>query len=164
MNLLPNNQICKLSNWVVIFAAQKNNIMTNRTFTMIKPDATSKGNTGAILQMINAAGFRIVAMKMTRLSKEKAGEFYAVHAGRPFYGELVDFMSSGPITAAILEKENAVEDFRKLIGATNPADAAEGTIRKLYAASIGENAVHGSDSDANAVIEGDFFFSKLEQF
>ncbi|HMK05749.1 MAG TPA: nucleoside-diphosphate kinase [Ferruginibacter sp.] len=138
--------------------------MTNRTFTMIKPDATGKGNTGAILEMINAAGFRIVAMKMTKLSKEKAGEFYAVHAERPFYGELVDFMSSGPITAAILEKANAVEDFRKLIGATNPAEAAEGTIRKRFAASIGENAVHGSDSDANAQIEGDFFFSKLEQF
>lgn len=131
---------------------------------MIKPDATSKGNTGAILAMINAAGFKIVAMKMTKLSREKAGEFYAVHAERPFFGELVEFMSSGPITAAILEKENAVDDFRKLIGATNPAEAAEGTIRKLYAASIGENAVHGSDSNDNAKIEGDFFFSKLEQF
>lgn len=131
---------------------------------MIKPDATKKNNTGAILAMINAAGFRIVAMKTTFLSAEKAGEFYAVHAERPFYGELVGFMSSGPITAAILEKENAVEDFRKLIGATNPAEAADGTIRKLYAASIGENAVHGSDSDENAAIEGDFFFSKLEQF
>jgi nucleoside-diphosphate kinase len=131
---------------------------------MIKPDATKKGNTGAILAMINAAGFRIVAMKTTRLSAEKAGEFYAVHAARPFYGELVGFMSSGPITAAILEKDNAVDDFRKLIGATNPADAADGTIRKLYAASIGENAVHGSDSNENAAIEGDFFFSKLEQF
>ena len=131
---------------------------------MIKPDATLKGHTSAILQMINKAGFRIVAMKMTHLSKEKAGEFYAVHKERPFYGELVDFMSSGPITAAILEKENAVEEFRKLIGATNPAQAEEGTIRKLYAASIGENAVHGSDSDDNANIEGDFFFSKLEQF
>lgn len=138
--------------------------MSNRTFTMIKPDATRKGNTGAILAMINAAGFRIVSMKMTWLSKEKAGEFYAVHATRPFYGELVDFMSSGPITAAILEKDNAVDDFRKLIGATNPAEAAEGTIRKLFAASIGENAVHGSDSNENALIEGDFFFSKLEQF
>ena len=138
--------------------------MSNRTFTMIKPDATSKGNTGAILEMINKAGFRIAAMKMTHLSALKAGEFYAVHTQRPFYAELVKFMSSGPITAAILEKENAVEDFRKLIGATNPADAAEGTIRKLYAASIGENAVHGSDSDENAMIEGDFFFSKLEQF
>lgn len=131
---------------------------------MIKPDATAKGNTGAILSMINAAGFRIVAMKMTKLSKEKAGEFYAFHAARPFYGELVDFMSSGPITAAILEKENAVEDFRKLIGSTNPAEAAEGTIRKLFAASIGENAIHGSDSNENAAIEGNFFFSKLEQF
>ena len=138
--------------------------MTNRTFTMIKPDATSKGNTGAILQMINDAGFRIIAMKMTYLSAQKAGEFYAVHKERPFYGELVEFMSSGPITAAILEKENAVEDFRKLIGATNPTEAAEGTIRKKYAASIGENAVHGSDSEENARIEGDFFFSKLEQF
>jgi nucleoside-diphosphate kinase len=131
---------------------------------MIKPDATRKGNTGAILQMINDAGFRIVAMKMTKLSKEKAGEFYAVHAERPFYGELVEFMSSGPITAALLERDNAVEDFRKLIGATNPAEAADGTIRKLFAVSIGENAVHGSDSNENAVIEGDFFFSKLEQF
>lgn len=138
--------------------------MSNRTFTMIKPDATRNGNTGAILQMINAAGFRIAAMKMVKLSKEKAGEFYAVHAERPFYGELVEFMSSGPITAAILEKENAVEDFRKLIGATNPAEAAEGTIRKQFATSIGENAVHGSDSDENAGIEGDFFFSKLEQY
>ncbi|HMC98875.1 MAG TPA: nucleoside-diphosphate kinase [Ferruginibacter sp.] len=138
--------------------------MSNRTFTMIKPDATGKGHTGAILDMINKAGFRIVAMKMTHLSAVKAGEFYAVHAQRPFYGELVTFMSSGPITAAILEKENAVEDFRKLIGTTNPADAAEGTIRKLYASSVGENAVHGSDSDENAIIEGDFFFSKLEQF
>ncbi len=137
---------------------------TNRTFTMIKPDATSKGHTGAILKMISEAGFRIVAMKMTHLSETKAGEFYAVHKERPFYGELVEFMSRGPITAAILEKENAVEDFRKLIGATNPSQAEEGTIRKLYAESIGENAVHGSDSDENAQIEGDFFFSKLEQF
>ena len=117
-----------------------------------------------VLQMINDAGFRIAAMKMTKLSKEKAGEFYAVHAERPFYGELVEFMSSGTITAAVLEKDNAVEDFRKLIGATNPSEAADGTIRKLFAASIGENAVHGSDSNENALIEGDFFFSKLEQF
>lgn len=138
--------------------------MSNRTFTMIKPDATRKGHTGAILAQINGAGFKIVALKMLHLSAEKAGEFYAVHRERPFYGELVAFMSSGPIAAAILEKENAVEDFRTLIGATNPAQAAEGTIRKLYAASIGENAIHGSDSDANAEIEGDFFFSKLEQF
>ncbi len=138
--------------------------MTNRTFTMIKPDATEKGSTGGVLQMINEAGFRIVAMKMTWLSKEKAGEFYAVHKERPFYGELVEFMSRGPITAAILEKENAVEDFRTLIGATNPAQAADGTIRKKYATSIGENAVHGSDSNDNAAIEGAFFFSSLEQF
>ncbi len=131
---------------------------------MIKPDATEKGYTGAILKMINDAGFRIAAIKMTHLSKDKAGAFYEVHKERPFYNELVDFMSRGPITAAILEKENAVEDFRKLIGATNPANAEEGTIRKLYAASVGENAVHGSDSDDNAKIEGDFFFNKLEQF
>jgi len=138
--------------------------MSKRTFTMIKPDATEKGHTGAILEKINAAGFRIVALKMIHLSAEKAGEFYAIHRERSFYQELVDFMSRGPITAAILEKENAVEEFRKLIGATNPAQAAEGTIRKLFAASIGENAIHGSDSDDNAAIEGDFFFSKLEQF
>lgn len=138
--------------------------MNDHTFTMIKPDATSKGNTGDILKMINEAGFRIVAMKMTRLSSEKAGQFYAIHKERPFYAELVEFMSSGPITAAILEKDNAVEDFRQLIGATNPAEAAEGTVRKLYASSIGENAIHGSDSDENARIEGDFFFSKLDQF
>jgi len=138
--------------------------MSNRTFTMIKPDATEKGYTGAILKMINEAGFRIIAMKMTHLSAAKAGEFYAVHSQRPFYGELVEFMSRGPITAAILEKENAVEDFRKLIGATNPTQATEGTVRKLYASSVGENAIHGSDSDENAIIEGDFFFSKLEQF
>jgi len=131
---------------------------------MIKPDATKKNFTGAILEKINGAGFKIVALKMLHLSAEKAGEFYAVHKERPFYGELVAFMSSGPIAAAILEKDNAVEDFRKLIGATNPAQAADGTIRKLFAASIGENAIHGSDSDANALIEGDFFFNKLEQF
>jgi nucleoside-diphosphate kinase len=138
--------------------------MSNRTFTMIKPDATAKGFTGAILEKINSAGFKIVAMKMLHISADKAGEFYAIHKERPFYGELVEFMSSGPITAAILEKNNAVEDFRKLIGATNPANAEEGTIRKLYAASVGENAIHGSDSDENAKIESDFFFSKLEQF
>ncbi|MGG9972177.1 nucleoside-diphosphate kinase [Ferruginibacter sp. SUN002] len=138
--------------------------MGNRTFTMIKPDATEKGYTGAILAKINEAGFRIAAMKMIHLSEAKAGEFYAIHKERPFFGELVEFMSRGPITAAILEKDNAVEDFRTLIGATNPAQAAEGTIRKLYAASIGENAIHGSDSDENAIIEGDFFFSKLEQY
>ena len=138
--------------------------MTNRTFTMIKPDATGKGYTGAILDQIIKAGFSVKAMKWTKLSKEKAGEFYAVHKERPFYGELVDFMSSGNIVAAILEKENAVAGFRTLIGATNPAQAEEGTIRKNFAASIGENAVHGSDSDENAEIEGNFFFSALERF
>lgn len=138
--------------------------MSNRTFTMIKPDAVKAGNIGNILQMINAAGFRIVAMKYTKLSTEQAGQFYEVHKERPFYGELTDFMSSGPIVAAILEKDNAVADFRTLIGATNPAEAADGTIRKLFASSIGENAVHGSDSDENAKIEGDFFFSGLERF
>ncbi len=137
--------------------------MTNRTFTMIKPDAFSSGHAGAILKHIEAAGFKLVAMKLTRLSAEKAGEFYAVHKERPFYGELVEFMSSGPIIAAILEKDNAVEDFRKLIGATNPANAEEGTIRKIYAKSVGENAIHGSDSDDNASIEGNFFFSAFER-
>lgn len=136
----------------------------NRTFTMIKPDAVGDNNIGNILAMINNAGFRIVAMKYTRLSKELAGKFYAVHSERPFYGELTEYMSSGSIVAAILEKENAVEDFRKLIGATNPANAEEGTIRKKYAKSIGENAVHGSDSDENAAIEGNFFFSEFERF
>ena len=131
---------------------------------MIKPDATSKGHTGAILDQIIKAGFAIKAMKWTKLSTEKAGEFYAVHKERPFYGELVSFMSSGTIIAAILEKENAVEDFRKLIGATNPAQAQEGTIRKNFASSVGENAVHGSDSDENAEIEGNFFFSHFERF
>ena len=138
--------------------------MTNRTFTMIKPDAMKNGHAGAILDRISKEGFRIVALKMTKLSSEKAGEFYAVHKARPFYGELVEFMSSGVIIAAILEKDNAVAAFRELIGATNPAQAAEGTIRKLYAASVGENAVHGSDSDENAEIEGSFFFSGLEKF
>jgi len=136
--------------------------MTNRTFTMIKPDAVGNGHTGAIIDHIVKAGFRIVALKLTKLSTEKAGDFYGIHRERPFYGELVEFMSSGPIIAAILEKENAVENFRTLIGATNPANAADGTIRKLYAESIGRNAVHGSDSDDNAKIEGDFFFSGLE--
>lgn len=138
--------------------------MSNRTFTMIKPDAMKAGHAGAIIDRIIKEGFRIVALKMTKLSAEKAGEFYAIHKARPFYGELVEFMSSGPIIAAILEKDNAVAAFRELIGATNPAQAAEGTIRKLYAASVGENAIHGSDSDENAKIEGDFFFSGLEKF
>jgi nucleoside-diphosphate kinase len=138
--------------------------MTNRTFTIIKPDAMNNGHAGAILDKIIKAGFRIVALKMTKLSPEKAGEFYDVHRERPFFGELTDFMSSGPIIAAILEKENAVAAFRELIGATNPAQAAEGTIRKMYATSLGENAVHGSDSDENAAIEGNFFFAGLEKF
>lgn len=138
--------------------------MSNRTFTMIKPDAMRNGHAGAILDRVIKEGFAIKAMKMLKLSPEKAGEFYAVHKERPFYGELVEFMSSGTIIAAILEKENAVAAFRELIGATNPAQAAEGTIRKLYATSVGENAVHGSDSDENAKIEGAFMFSGLEVF
>jgi nucleoside-diphosphate kinase len=138
--------------------------MSNKTFTMIKPDATSKGYTGAILDQIIKAGFSVKAMKWIHLSPAQAGSFYEVHKERPFYQELVDFMSSGPIVAAILEKDNAVADFRTLIGATNPAQAEEGTIRKMFAASIGENAVHGSDSDVNAAIEGNFFFSGLERF
>ena len=137
---------------------------SNRTFTMVKPLAVADGNAGAILQMIQKAGFKIIAVKQTRLSKEAAGAFYAVHKERPFYGELVDSMSLGPIVAAILEKTDAVNDFRKLIGATDPAKADAGTIRKLYAKSISDNAVHGSDSDENAKIEGDFFFSMLERF
>jgi nucleoside-diphosphate kinase len=136
----------------------------NRTFTMIKPDATSKGYSGAILDQIIKAGFSVKAMKWTKLTVEQAGQFYEVHKERPFYGELVAFMSSGPIVAAILEKDNAVADFRKLIGATNPAQAEEGTIRKKFAASMGENAVHGSDSDENAQIEGNFFFAATERF
>jgi nucleoside-diphosphate kinase len=136
--------------------------MSNRTFTMVKPDAYANGHSGAILDIILKAGFRLVALKLTRLSPEKAGEFYAVHRSRPFYGELVEFMSRGPILAAILEKDNAVADFRKLIGATDPAKADKGTIRQQFAASLGENAIHGSDSDENALIEGNFFFSVLE--
>jgi nucleoside-diphosphate kinase len=136
--------------------------MSKYTFTMIKPDAMKNGHAGAIIDRIIKEGFKIVALKLTRLSAEKAGEFYAVHKERPFYGELVQFMSSGPIIAAFLEKENAVTAFRDLIGATNPEQAAEGTIRKLFASSVGENAVHGSDSDENAIIEGNFFFSSLE--
>ena len=137
--------------------------MSNLTFTMIKPDAFANGHSGAMLDIILKAGFRLIALKMTHLSPEKAGEFYAVHSHRPFYGELVEFMSRGPIIAAILEKENAVADFRILIGATDPAKADKGTIRKLFAASLGENAIHGSDSDENARIESDFFFSILER-
>ena len=137
---------------------------TNRTFTMLKPDAIEKGFTGAIIEKINSAGFRIVAMKQTQMSKNDARTFYDIHRDRPFFGDLVDYMTRGPIIAAILEKENAVEDFRSLIGATNPAEAADGTIRKAFATSISENAVHGSDSDENAFIEGSFHFSGREMF
>lgn len=138
--------------------------MTNKTFTMIKPDAVSNNYIGPILAKINEAGFRIVAMKYTRLTPERAGEFYAIHKERPFYNDLVKYMSSGPIVAAILEKNNAVEDFRKLIGATDPAKAEKGTLRNLFAKSIDANAMHGSDSDENAVIEGGFFFSGMERY
>jgi nucleoside-diphosphate kinase len=137
---------------------------TNRTFTMLKPDSLEKDNTGAILEKISASGFKIVAMKQTQMSKRDAETFYAVHSERPFFGDLVEYMTRGPIVAAILEKDNAVEDFRTLIGATNPEDAAEGTIRRLFATSISENAVHGSDSDENAQIEGAFHFSGREVF
>src|ERR1700749_3732103 len=136
----------------------------NKTFTMIKPDAVANGHIGAILDKITKGGFKIVALKYTALSSEKAGEFYAVHKARPFFNDLVSFMSSGPIVAAILEKDNAVEDFRKLIGATDPTKAEPGTIRNLFAKSIDANAVHGSDSDENAQIEGNFFFSSFEKF
>ncbi len=142
----------------------KNNTMSNLTFTMVKPEAVEAGNTGAILNKIEKAGFRIVAMKKVLLSKERAGEFYAVHKDRPFYGELVDYMSSGPIIAALLEKYNAVLEFRTLIGATDPSEAAEGTIRAEFAESKAKNAVHGSDSDENANIEADFHFTKDERF
>ena len=138
--------------------------MGNITFTMIKPEAVAANNIGGILNMIEEGGFRIVAMKKVQLSAERAGDFYAVHNERPFYGELVDYMSGGPIIAAILEKDNAVADFRTLIGATNPAEAAEGTIRQMYAESISANAVHGSDSDENAAIEGAFHFAGRENF
>ncbi|MCX8020605.1 MAG: nucleoside-diphosphate kinase [Chitinophagaceae bacterium] len=138
--------------------------MGNRTFTMIKPDAMKNGHAGAILDRILKEGFHIKALKLTRLSPEKAAQFYAVHKDKPFYAELVSFMSSGPIIAAILEKENAVEDFRKLIGHTDPAKAEPNTIRKLYASSVGENAIHGSDSDENALIECRFMFSALEEY
>ena len=131
---------------------------------MIKPDAVENGHIGAILEKINSAGFNITAMKLTKLSKSDAEKFYEVHAERPFYGELVNYMSSGPIVAAILEKDNAVNDFRTLIGSTNPAEAAEGTIRKLFATSISANAIHGSDSNENANLEGEFFFSMKERF
>ena len=137
---------------------------TNRTFTMIKPDATAAGNSGKIIDIILSKGYKIVSLKYTRLTAEQAGEFYEIHKERPFYNDLVSFMTSGPIYAAILEKDNAITDFRTLIGATNPAEAAEGTIRNMFAKSIDANAVHGSDSDENAAREGDFFFSRFERF
>ena len=143
---------------------KKYTMSSTLTFTMIKPDAIEKGHTGAILEKINAAGFTIIALKMTRLSKADAEAFYAVHNQRPFFGELVNFMTRGPIVAAVLAKENAVADFRTLIGATNPEDAADGTIRKLYATSMGENAVHGSDSNENALIEANFHFATKDIF
>ena len=138
--------------------------MSNITFTMIKPEAVLAGNAGAILNKIEVAGFRIVALKKVHLSRERASEFYAVHNERPFYGELVNYMSEFPIIAAILEKDNAVADFRTLIGSTNPADAAQGTIREEFAESLAKNAIHGSDSDENAIIEADFHFSTDERF
>lgn len=131
---------------------------------MIKPDATGAGNVGAITKMIEEAGFRVVAVKKIQLTGDRAGEFYAVHKERPFYNDLCRYMSSGAIVPMILEKDNAVEDFRKLIGATDPTKAADGTIRKLFAKSIEANAIHGSDSDENAAIESNFFFSGLERF
>ena len=136
---------------------------TKKTFTMIKPDAVASGNSGAIIKMIEAHGFVVSAMKLTQLTASQAGQFYEIHRERPFYNDLVDYMSGGAIIPMILEKENAVEDFRALIGATNPVEAAEGTIRKLFATSISANAIHGSDSNENALIEGDFFFSNLEK-
>lgn len=136
----------------------------NRTFTMIKPDAFEAGNAGAMIKIIEEAGFAIKAAKLTKLTPERAGQFYEVHKERPFYQDLCSYMSSGPIIAIILEKDNAVEDFRKLIGATDPSKAEEGTIRKMFAKSIEANAIHGSDSDENAQIEGNFFFSRTEQF
>ena len=137
---------------------------TNRTFTMLKPDSVEKGNIGAILEKINSAGFRIVAMKLTQMSDQDARRFYSIHKDRPFFDDLVSYMTSGPIVAAIIEKENAVEQFRKLIGSTDPTEAAEGTIRNLFASSLSENAIHGSDSDENALIESRFHFSEEEMF
>jgi nucleoside-diphosphate kinase len=147
-----------------LFSEKTDYMAGNRTFTMIKPDAVGANNSGAIIKMIEEAGFKIIALKKTRLSKERAGQFYAIHKERPFFNDLCEYMSSGPIFPMILEKSNAVEDFRKLIGATDPKKAEAGTIRNLFAKSIEANAIHGSDSDSNAAIEGSFFFSVLEQF
>ena len=138
--------------------------MKNITFTMLKPDSISKGNIGKIIDKIIQDGFEIIAMKYTRLSTEDASKFYSIHSERPFFGDLISYMTSGPIVAAVLKKENAVEDFRKLIGATNPLEAEKGTIRNLFADSINENAIHGSDSDENAIIESNFHFEKDEIF
>jgi nucleoside-diphosphate kinase len=148
----------------VVLQKQRHKMSTNRTFTMIKPDAVENGHIGSIINDITKAGFKIIALKYTKLTPEAAGLFYEVHKERPFYNDLVGFMSSGPIVAAILEKDNAVEEFRKLIGATDPSKAEEGTLRQKYATSIEANAVHGSDSDENAEIEGIFFFSPAERF
>jgi nucleoside-diphosphate kinase len=137
---------------------------TNRTFTMLKPDSVEKGNIGAILEKINSAGFRIVAMKLTQMSNEDARNFYSIHRERPFFDELVSYMTRGPIVAAVLEKEDAVEEFRLLIGSTDPTTATDGTIRKLFATSISENAIHGSDSNENVLIESRFHFSEEEMF
>ena len=136
----------------------------NITFTMIKPDAVEKGYIGGILKKINDAGFKIIAMKLTKLTKERASEFYKIHEEKPFFRDLITYMTSGPIVSAVLQKNNAVEDFRELIGATNPEEAKEGTIRKLYAESISANAIHGSDSDENALIESNFHFDENEFF
>lgn len=150
--------------YYILFLRKFLKMRTDRTFTMLKPDAVEKGHIGAILEKINTSGFRIVAMKLTQLTLDDAKAFYDIHKERPFYGELVEYMTRGPIVAAILEKENAVEDFRTLIGATNPEEADEGTIRKMFADSISENAIHGSDSDENAAIEGAFHFAGREVF
>ena len=137
---------------------------SNITFTMLKPDSIRNGNTGAILDKIVKSGFKIKAMKFTKMTDEKASKFYAIHSERPFFKDLVSYMTSGPIVAAILEKDNAVNDFRELIGSTNPEEAKEGTIRNMFAKSISENAIHGSDSDENAKIECEFHFSPEEIF
>ena len=163
-NKLEGEMIDQENKMMAKFKKERQEKIGNITFTMIKPEAVAAGNTGAILSRIEAAGFRISAMKKVHLSKETASQFYAVHSERPFYGELVDYMCESPIIAAILEKDNAVADFRALIGATNPAEAAEGTIRAEFAESLAKNAVHGSDSDENANIEADFHFSSEERF
>ena len=148
----------------LLFKKKSISMEKNITFTMIKPDAVEKGYIGGILKKINEAGFEIIAMKLTKLTKEKASEFYKIHEEKPFFKDLIEYMTSGPIVSAVLKKENAVEEFRTLIGATNPEEAAEGTIRKLYAQSISANAIHGSDSNENAVIEANFHFETNEFF